>query len=157
MGIIVPSLIVVVMGGLAAAFLVCSAKGRRKYQEFLVATKAIIRVSSVEDIDAALQGFEAMEEKHGFHFVSALKSLDSTWIDVGMPHRLFEDILAALILSQEALRVANDTESRKTVEEARRQLVIQIVLARQSVNQQAVLGLTARIGNITDQMLAHMH
>ena len=157
MGIIVLSVIVGGMIGSAVALLMYSAKTRREYREFLVAAKAIVRVSNVEDIDTVVQRFEEIELKYGFHFISALKSLDSTWTDVGMPRRHFENILAALVLSQEALRAANDSGAREGIGEARRQLVSQIVIARQLVSQQAVLGSAVRIDNITEGMLSGMH
>ena len=156
MDTIILSSIAVIVVGLVVMLLVYSAKGRRKYLEFVAAAKAVVRVSDVKDIDAVVQGFDEIENKYGFHFVSALKSLDSTWSDVGIQRRHFENIIDALALSQEALRVATDDEWRGCVEEARRQLVGQIVIARQLLNQQAILGTVARIDNITGGLLSDM-
>ncbi len=156
MDTIILSSIAVIVTGLVVMSLMYSAKDRHKYHEFVAAAKAVVRVSSVDDIDMVIQRFDEIENKYGFHFVSALKSLNSTWLDIGISRWHFENIIDALTLSQEALRAATNDGWRRSVEEARRQLVGQIVIARQLLNQQATLGTAARIDNITEGLVSDM-
>lgn len=142
---IVLSLLTVLVGGAIIAWHRVRTKTRLQYQDFVKVVEAVISISKVEDIAPAFKDFDRFETTHSFCFTSALMSLESTWDELGIKRRDFDEILMAITEVQDMLDKAKNDAAKNRVREISEDLVKQIIAARHFRQQQVVLGSAARV------------